>query len=124
MKRVETMKKDANRIYRLYALPLTGENIAVAASERFSRATPTPEPGYVLIYTDKDAPKYGVNVAGDSAKLLTPTDCRWLMDCNAAIFAEEIEKNREAVIGRLSDSIEMLETELKRRKEETETRGE
>ena len=53
-------------VYRLYALPLTANNIRAAAQERFSRATPTPAPGYVLVYTDGEILK---NVLHDISAL-------------------------------------------------------
>lgn len=118
------MAEDAKKTYKLYALPLTAGNIGKAAEERFCRATPTPAPGYVLIYTDGNPAEHALRVTEEFAKLLTQADIRWLMDCNAAIFAEEVEKNRDEVMHSLSDSVEFLEAELKRRKEELETKGE
>ena len=121
---VKTMEKDAKKAFKLYAMPLTAENVAVGSRERFCRATPTPQPGYVLVYTDADAPKQAVEITQDSSKLLTQADVRWLFDSNAAIIAEEIELNKPQIMKRLSDSVETLETELQRKKEEILQKGE
>lgn len=118
------MEAENRRVYRLYALPMTGENIALAAGERFSRATPTPEPGYVLVYTDGNAPTKSVEVTADTASLLTPPDIRWLIDCGAAVAAEELEKHRPEVLRDMSEKIEALETELRKKKEELNRKGE
>ena len=115
---------DAIQKYKLYALPLTTENIMAAANERFSRATPTPEPGYVLIYTNGEAPKGATEITEEHADLLSTADARWLMDTGAALAAEEIEKHKPEVLKGISESIEALEEELKRKKEEISQRGE
>ena len=112
------MANDAKKKYALYALPLTAENIMAAAEERFSRATPTPEPGYVLIYTDGQQPKGSQTITAERADMLTAADARWLMDCAAALAAEELEKHKSEVLQGLSESVEALEAELHRKKEE------
>lgn len=112
------MANDATEKYRLYALPLTNDNILIAAHERFSRATPTPEPGYVLIYTNGEKPDGAVCIDADHASLLTAADARWLLDSGAALAAEELEKHKPEVLKGLSESIEALEEELKRKKQE------
>lgn len=118
------MGEDAKRTFKLYALPLSAENIAAAANERFSRATPTPEPGYVLIFTDGAAPEHAAEITEETAKLLSPADVRWLIDSNAAIVAEEIERRKPEVLKQLSEQIETLETELRRKKDEITSKGE
>ena len=112
--------QDAKKTYRLYALPLTAQNIGIAATERFSRATPTPEPGYVLIYTCGEQPQGATEIDESKSALLTQQDLRWLMDSGAAILAEEIEKNTHKVFSNLSESVERLEEELARAKQEGE----
>ena len=118
------MADDATKTYRLYALPLTGDNIALAAAERFSRATPTPEPGYVLIYTHSEPPRGAQEINEERTALLSQADIRWLFDSNAAIVAEEIEKNKPEVLKNLSARMETLEAELKRTKEKIDRKGE
>ena len=59
------MANDAKQSYKLYALPLTTENILAAANERFSRATPTPEPGYVLIYSEGQKPEGSTEITAE-----------------------------------------------------------
>ena len=110
----ETEKKK----YKLYALPLTNANIEVASNERFSRATPTPAPGYVLIYTDGKKPNGAKEITANNAELLATADKRWLFDSNAALIAEEIEANRPQIIKSLSESVEKLEHELKQKQQE------
>lgn len=117
------MGNDEKKTYRLYALPLTSENIALAAENRFSRATPSPEPGYVLVYTNGDAVKGAVEIGENNANRLSNADIRWLMDSSAAIMAEEIEKNKPEVIRHLSESVEALEDALQRKKEEIDRKG-
>ena len=121
------MAKDAKKAYKLYALPLTTENILIAAEERFSRATPTPEPGYVLIYTNGNKPEGAKEIKAEHAELLSPADARWLLDTGAALVAEEIEKHKPEILKglqELSESMEVLENELKKKKDEISQRGE
>lgn len=118
------MGEDAKKTYRLYAMPLTQSNIATAAAERFSRATPNPEPGYVLVYTNGEKPKQAEEITEGRTNLLSPADMRWLFDSNAAIIAEEMERNKPEILRGMSEKIEALEAELKRRKKELETKGE
>ena len=117
------MPDNEKTVYRLYALPLSGENIAIAALERFSRATPTPAPGYVLIYTDGDSPQNSEEITKERVNLLSPADERWLFDSNAAIIAEQIELHKPDILCGLSDSIAALESELKKQKEDYERKG-
>ena len=107
------------KVYRLYALPLTAENIALAAKERFSRATPSPEPGYVLIYSETGTPICGaVEITENEVSCLSGGDSRWLFDCNTAIIAEEIKRHEEEVVKDMAFRMEALESELRKRKEE------
>ena len=112
------MESDARKKYALYALPLTEDNIRTAADARFSRATPTPEPGYVLIYTDGKMPKGAQEITPERASMLTAADARFLLDSAAALAAEELEKHKTEALQGLSESVEALEAELKRKKEE------
>lgn len=100
--------------YRLYALPLNANSIEKASKYRFSRATPTPAPGYVLIYTDGRKPNESVEIKNKDAERLSSADARWLYDSNAAIVADEIEKQKPEVLKSLSDSVEALERELEK----------
>lgn len=111
-------------VYRLYALQLNSNNISIAAQHRFSRATPTPAPGYVLVYTDGVKPEQSEEITEERAKLLSPADVRWLFDSNAAIIAEEMERNKPEILRGMSERIEALGEELQRRKQELETKGE
>lgn len=105
------------KVYRLYALPLTSENIGLAAKERFSRATPSPEPGYVLIYSASVMPD-AIEITENEVSRLSGGDSRWLFDCNTAIIAEEIKRHEEEVVKDMAFRMEALESELRKRKEE------
>ena len=107
-------------VYRLYAMPLNAQSIANAAQERFSRATPTPEPGYVLIYTAGSAPEMSQEITKENINRLSPADERWLFDSNAALIAEEIRRREPEILSGLSEKIEALEKELERKKKEFE----
>ena len=111
-------------VYRLYAMPLTANNIRAAAQERFSRATPSPAPGYVLVYTDGEKPRGSEEITKERVDLLSPADERWLFDSNTALIAEQIELHKPEVMKGLSESIAALETELRKKKAELEARGE
>lgn len=115
---MQTVKK----LYRLYALPLSPENIALASKERFSRATPFPIPGYVLIYSTSLV-NNAVEITEEEVSRLSSGDSRWLFDCNVAIIAEEAKKHEAEVVKDLSFQLVALENELKKRKEELEKGG-
>lgn len=112
--------------YKLYALPLDAKSIEKAAKYRFSRATPNPAPGYVLIYADGRKPNDAVEITEKTASCLSPADVQWLIDSGAAILADEIEKNKPEVLKHLSESVETLENELAKvkRNEGTDCGGE
>lgn len=109
----------AKTVYRLYAMPPTWDAILLATKERYARATPVPEPGYVLIYTDGEKPNGAQEITEDRRELLSDADRAWLLECGASILAEEAAKNKP-MLDALSERIEALEKELKRRKEELE----
>lgn len=112
------------KAYKLYALPLLMHNVERAARYRYSRATPTPYPGYVLIYTDGDQPPGSQEITEDQKEMLTAEDARWLMDSRSAILFEELEAHLREMNKKLPDVIDALETELRRKKEETTNGGE
>jgi len=112
------MKTDEKATYRLYARPLTAANIEAAAGERFYRATASPLPGYVLVYTERTVPKEATEITADKADLLSPADTRWLMDCAAALAADELKKHEPEILKGLSEKMETLEQELKARKKQ------
>lgn len=116
------MEENAKKKYALYALPLTTQNILTAAGERFSRATPTPEPGYVLIYTCGEKPQGSQEITAERANMLSAADARWLLDSGAALAAEELEKHKKEALQGLSESVEALEAELQRKKEQLSNR--
>lgn len=114
---------DGKITYRLYALPLTWESIYIAERERFSRATPTPEPGYVLIYTADKQPERSKAITEQQRELLTKADMTWLAECGATILAEEAARNQSKLMESLSERVTALEEELRRRKQEIKTKG-
>lgn len=111
------------KVYKLYALPTTMESVVMATHERFSRATATPAPGYVLIYTDGAQPNGSKHITEEYKHLLTEADMRWLAECGAAILAEEAEKQDEDFMTVLSERIDALEEALKQKKAELERKG-
>ena len=106
------------RTYRLYALPLTVESIEFAVSQKYSRITPYPQPGYALIYTDGEQPKSSTAITSENEKLLSEDDVRWLAESGAAILAEEAQKEQPEMMKAISDRIEALEAELAKRSAE------
>lgn len=108
--------------YRLFAMPATSESIATAINEKYSRATATPAPGYVLIYTNKTAPKNAKEISDDNLRLLTDADMQWLDECNAMILDAEAAKNQPKMLAMLSERVAALEAELERQKTEIETK--
>lgn len=110
--------------YRLYALPLTLENVETAAQFRHSRATPTPAPGYVLIYTGEGKPDGAKEITEEQKEMLTADDARWLCDSRSTILFEEVEARLQEMKKGLPDIVEAIENELKRRKEELTNGGE
>lgn len=118
------MEQNAEKRYRLFALPLTAENIMAAANERFSRATPSPEPGYVLIYSNGDAPEGAKEITDEHVDLLSAQDARWLLGNAATLAAEELEKHKTEALKGMSESVVALEAELERIKNEIIQRGE
>ena len=110
------------KTYRLYAMQTSQESIAAAISEKYSRATATPAPGYVLIYTDKSAPESAKEITNDNLRLLTDADMQWLDECNAMILAEEMAKEQPKMMDMLSERVAALEAELERQKQEIETK--
>ena len=110
--------ESAKRTYRLYAMPPTWEAIEIAMSEKYSRVTPTPSPGYVLIYSDGDAPKGAQEITAEESERLTSADVKWLVECGANILAEEAAKETPYAMESISERIEALEAELKRKKQE------
>lgn len=113
------MPNDEMMPYHLYALSTDRRAVKVVARERFGRVTPY----YALIYTKADKPEGAIEISEAEAKKLSDEDERWLIDCAVAILAEEIEKHKPEIFDLLSDRINELESELKRRKEEIEHKG-
>lgn len=113
----------AEKVYKLYALPATLESVVLATHEKYSRATVTPPPGYVLIYTDGESPKDAQQITEEHKYLLTEADTSWLLECGASILSEEAAKHASDLMQELSQRVEALESELKKRKEELERKG-
>ena len=111
------------RVYRLYALPTTMESVVLATHERFSRATATPAPGYVLIYTDGAQPEGSQHITEEYKHLLTDADMRWLAECGAAILMEKMAKQDDDFFESLSERLVALEESLKAAKQEYERKG-
>lgn len=101
------------KTYRLYALPLTQENVEAAYGERFSRVTR----GYVLLYTYNDAPVNGVEIGIEEVNRLTSADYSWLSDCNCLIVADAAKEKEAQIAGDMKRRIDALERALKAEKD-------
>lgn len=106
-------------VYKLYAMELNEDNMKTATKWRFSRGTIAPFPGYILIYTDKEAPNGAIEITEATANRLSEEDESWLLDCNMLILAEETEKRKPEILKELNERVEMLESVLKEKTEET-----
>lgn len=109
--------------YRLYALPTTLESVVIATQERFARATATPAPGYVLIYTDGPQPEGSHHITEEQKHLLTEADMRWLAECGATILLETAEQQEPDYMNELAERMAALEEALKQTKAELEQKG-
>lgn len=107
------MADDAKKAYRLYALTLTQANVERAYGERFSRITR----GYVLVYTQGEAPENSAEIGIEEINRLTKADLDWLSDCNFLIFADAAKENEAQIAGDLSKRMDILESALKAEKE-------
>ena len=106
------MAEKAKKTYRLFALPMTEENVAQTEMQRFCRATPR----YVLVYTDGNAPDGSVEIGNDDLHRLTQGDKNWLTDCNFIILAQELKQNENAIATDVGKRLEALEEALKSEK--------
>lgn len=103
--------------YRLFALPLSAETVALAQKERFSRVCA----GYALIYTNGSI-KGATEIKEEQCGLLNKTESEWLFDCNMVIIAEEAKRNEKKILESLSHRVTALEAALaeEKRKEYAE----
>ena len=95
--------------YRLYALPVTAENVVKAAKCGFARVA-----SRVLIYTDADRkPRGAIEITDDTADvILTDEEIAWLFGCNVKIYEEFLSQNRESLEKGQKKFFETLEKEL------------
>lgn len=107
------MQETGNRIFKLYALSVTPENVEQAVGSRFSRILPE----YILIYTDGAAPERSVEVTQENLYRLTKEDQSWIMECAGDLLMERLEKEKPAVAKRLSDMIDALGAALDEERE-------
>lgn len=117
------MPESEKIVYKLYAMPLSAKSMKEMAKARFSRATPFPDPGYILVYTDGEPPKDSAEITKEREELLSEADKTWLNDTNRTIIAEVVERHRPDILKSLSDRMSALEAELKRRKQEMMEKG-
>ena len=106
--------------YRLYALELTVDNAKKAADWRFSRVTIDPFPGYVLIYTDGEAPDEAIEITKSTIDRLSAQDEQWLRDCNIVILAEEAKKHESEIAASMGERIDALEKALEEQAQKVE----
>lgn len=111
--------------YRLFAAPVSTENVRRAASERFSRITAE----YILIYR-KTKPKNlpCAEIRGEDTAQLTEHDRVWLKDSILVLLAEAAAKTQEQSKARMNELIGSLEDALREEQErlnkETDNDGE
>lgn len=97
------------KVYRLYAMAASHKNIEHAMQARFSRVTP----GYVMIYTDGEAPENSVEITGEDVKRLTKDDEAWLMSCAGRLLMDRLEAEGRHASENLNSMIDRLATALK-----------
>lgn len=114
------MHETENKIFRLYALSVTPENVEHAVQQKFSRILPD----YILIYTDGDAPERSVEVTQEHLYRLTKEDQGWIMECAGYLLMERLEKEKPAVAKRLSDMIDALGAALDEERAKLSREGE
>ena len=114
------MHETENKIFRLYALSVTPENVEQAVERRFSRILPE----YILIYTDGEAPARSVEVTQEHLYRLTKEDQGWIMECAGYLLMERLEKEKPAVAKRLSDMIDALGAALDEERAKLSSDGE
>lgn len=107
------MAENEKKNHRLYALPLARENVETAEKARFSRVTTR----YVLIYTDGEAPKNGVEIDKAEIARLSGDDLAWIADCNRTIVTETILRNEAEISKSIEDRLSRFEAALKAEKE-------
>lgn len=99
---------DTARKYRLFALPFAIESAKAATGQRFSRISS----GYVLIYTDGEAPHNSAEITEEEVGRLTKQDARWLYDCNVALLAEETKAHEKEILASVKEQLDKLEEAL------------
>ena len=107
----QTEEKKA--VFRLCAKPTTAEATAEIEGKRFSRITPD----YTLIYTDEDLSEDWLVLTEEDAGSLSQEDRRWLNDCNVALIAEEVARQKPKIVHRLADLLDEIERRLKQNEE-------
>ena len=110
------------KLYRLYSLRPTSDNIEMASGERFHRITP----GYILIYTQSEQPDKSVEITIKEAAALTAYDKTWLRDCVKILLIEAVtsEPNENRVIDMLLKVEQALAAESERYRQEAEAEEE
>ena len=103
------MEKELKIRYRLYATSADAESIKIASNERFCRITPF----YILIYTDGDIPKNGVEMTQSETHRLSAQDEQWLRDCNIVILAEQAKIHEAEIAAETQKRLDKLEEALR-----------
>lgn len=107
------MENELKITYRLYALEATADNIRSVKETRFCRITPY----YILVYTDGEPPKDGIEMTQSNTHRLSEHDEQWLSDCNIVIIAEQAKKHEAEIAADMAKRLERLEAALKAEKE-------
>lgn len=101
---------------KLYALAYSEESVKAAVQERFSRISD----GYVLIYTDAEAPEKSAEIGKGDAWRLNERERDWLRECNLVIIAEALKRNEEKIAADMRRRMERLEEALRVEREKQE----
>lgn len=106
---------------KLYALPYNEKSVKVAMGERFSRISV----GYVLLYTDAEAPEGSVEIGEADAHRLNTREREWLRECNFILLSEAVKANAEKIAEDMRERVERLELALReeRKKWKEESRA-
>lgn len=100
--------------FRLWALPVTAENIVTAAKNEYARIGDR-----ILIYSDSKRKPKGAYEITDEASYLTLSDeeTGWLLRCNLSIYEKFIAEHEEEMKKGQYEFLRALEAELERERQ-------
>ena len=110
----EYSKVKGKATFRLWALPVTAENIVTAARNEYARIGDR-----ILIYSaSKRKPKGAYQITEELSKIvLSDEENGWLLRCNLTIYEKFIEEHEEEMKKGQYDFLRALEAELERERQ-------